>query len=234
MKILGRALVAPFDEFWESLGVETEIPTALIEQGHRSVFGADSYHPSPGVLPHWMNLPDAALSYHVAHELMHVVLRRRGYPTPLRGKSYTSESEEARVCGDIEEMIDHPSIESLLLPFPFDRTHIQQHLFKGAEQGLSESPVPEIGSLWWTTWACRFCELYFLLPYGDWLTLEEAYNRKCPAIAERGRDMMRIFSEEGYNNPSDALRTMVKCRDILGLEVTQQCIVFDPISGHHY
>lgn len=227
-------MAPPFDEFWEALGVESEVPTRLIEQGHGSVFGAESYRPSPGVMPGWMKLPDEALSYHVAHELTHVVLRRRGYPTTALGTRYDENSDEARVGGDLKDMVDHPALELLLGQFPFDRQHIQRHLFEGAHRGVMESPVPEQGSLWWATWVCRFCELHFLLPYGDWLTLEEVYNRRCPEIANKGRDLMGIMAEEGYGSPTEALRAMVRCRDALGLGEGERCMVRDPISGKSY
>ena len=89
----------------------------------------------PISLPSWMELPDDALSYHVAHELTHLVMRHRGFPVSGRGPQYGEDSLEARVGGDLEEMVSHPALEEMLKTFAFDRTHIQHHLFEGAPPG---------------------------------------------------------------------------------------------------
>ena len=89
MKVLGRQLVPPFDQFWDRFSTEIEVPTNLIEEGHRSVFGTEGHESGSPRLPRWMDLPDDALSYHVAHELTHVVMGGRWIPghrprTPVR------------------------------------------------------------------------------------------------------------------------------------------------------
>ncbi len=231
MKVLGRELVPPFDAFWDYVAPEIDIPTHLIEQGHGVVFGPESYREGSGSLPQWMELPDRALSYHVAHELTHLVMRRRGFPAGMRGLQYVEGSPEARVVGDLEEMISHPAMEEILKPFPFDRTHIQQHLFEGARRGLEGSPVPKFGTLWWATWACRFCELQFLLSRPQWLRLEVVYDGRCPDIADRGRELVGIMLREGFQTPDQALQAMIRARDSLGLREANCCLVLDPRDG---
>ena len=73
-----------------------------------------------------MSLPDSDLAYHVAHELTHRVLAARGYPRTVRGAGYPEDSAEARIGADLEEMVLHPPLESLLQPFGFTHHFIQR------------------------------------------------------------------------------------------------------------
>ena len=234
MKVLGRQLVPPFDEFWDRFSTEIEVPTNLIEEGHRSVFGTEGHESGSPRLPRWMDLPDDALSYHVAHELTHVVMSGRWFPATARGRQYGDESAEARVGGDLEEMVGHPALEELLRPFPFNRDHIHRHLFEGALKGIELSPVPEPGTLWWITWACRFCELHFLLPRHRWLRLEVVYDGRCRDIAVKGRELVDIMLRAGSGTPDQALEAMIGSRDALGLKDEDRCLVIDRRDGKAY
>ena len=113
-------------------------------------------------------------------------------------------------------MITHPALEDILQLYPFDRRHIQERLFKGALQGVANSPVPDSGSLWWATWASKFCELKFLLPRQAWSQLEDVYHHRCPDIADKGRELDGIMRQEGYSTPDQALAAMIKARDAVG------------------
>ena len=231
MRVLGRDLPPPFDEFWGLLGEEIGVDAGLIERGAVEVFGPEGYREGADRLPEWMEIPDPALSYHVAHELTHVLLRNRSFPASFRGQEYGPESSEARVGGDLEEMIVHPALEEVLRPFPFDKSHIQQHLFEGARRGLESSPIPEPGSPWWITWACRCCELRFLLPERQWIRLEVVFDGRCPEIADRGRELVEIMNTEGFLTADQALQAMIKARDALGLKEADRCLVRDPRTG---
>lgn len=231
MKVLGRELVPPFDTFWERFASEVDIPIHQIERGHMAVFGRAAYQEGSSKLPRWMGLPDGALSFHVAHELTHIAMRKRGFPSTMRGPQYGEDSPEASVGTDLEEMIGHPALEGLLSPFPFDKSHIQQHLFQGARRGLEGSPVPEVDTPWWVTWACRFCELQFLLTEQQWVRLEVVYDGRCPDIADKGRELAEIMRQEGFLTPDQALQAMTKTRDALALKEDDRCLVLDPRDG---
>ena len=90
MRVLDRELPPPFDDFWDLLGEETGVPIGLIEQGSAQVFGPEGYREGSDRLPGWMEIPDAALSYHVAHELTHILLRNRGVPRDPPGAGVRS------------------------------------------------------------------------------------------------------------------------------------------------
>jgi len=231
MKVLGHPLPQPFDDFWARLGPEISVPENLIALAHHSVFRDQAWDPDfPDDLPTWLSLPPGPLAYHVAHELTHILLLRRGYPRSIRGLPYSSDSEEARIGGDLEEMLHHHALEAVLQPFPFERWHIQDHLFNTASSGLETAPVPKPGSFWWATWALRYCELQFHLPPDRWQPIQDTYHRRCQDIAAKGQELAATIDSVGCNTPDKALQAMIKVRDALGLEEGQVCLVLDPRS----
>ena len=162
-----------------------------IEQRHSSVFGVqgiDLVTPDPP--PPWMELPDDDLAYHVAHELTHIVLRQRGFPKTGRGTPYGEDSAEARIGGDLEEMVLHSPLEKLLLPFGFNHDYIRARMLEGAMNGMVRSPVPvpEPGTPWSFTWAIRYCELQLELVPEQWDGLEAIYKERAPGVYDLGEE----------------------------------------------
>ena len=232
MKVLGRELPPPFDEFWQRFRAEIPVATELIETGHSAVFGDQGYDLSAPDLPGWAALPDDDLAYHVAHELFHIVQRGRGYPKTVRGRQYPPNSLEARIGGDLEELILHPPLEELLRgEMGFTNDFIRQRMLRGALNGVSSSPVPEYGAPWFTTWAIRYCELRIVLDAEEWAELEPVFKRRTPQVARLGDEMSAIVSEVGWGTREQALEALVGVRDSLGLRVNQIVLVIDPLTG---
>ncbi|MQF65015.1 hypothetical protein FIM04_02715 [SAR202 cluster bacterium AC-409-J13_OGT_754m] len=228
MHILGRNLITPFPSFWANHSAELDLCLEMINKADSSIFGPKQTHRGKELTPYWMNLPDGALSYHVAHELTHKIMTKRGFPSTVRGPHYNIDSPQARVGSDLQEMILHPGLEDILLPYAFDQTHIRQHLFEGARKGLEESPIPQMGTLWWITWSCRFAELYYLLTREQWLRLEVVYEGRCPDIAAMGNNLIALMTEHGFSTAPQAIRSMISARNLLGLQNNNQCFILDP------
>ena len=232
MDVLGRKLPPPFDEFWERFGSEIAVPVEYIETGHSVVFGnlgADLSAPNP---PEWAALPDDDLAYHVAHELYHIVQRGRGYPKTVRGRRYPPQSAEARIGGDLEELILHPPLEELLRgEMGFRNDFIRRRMLNGALNGVANSPAPEYGTPWFTTWAIRYCELQFTLTADEWAQLRAVFVERSPQVSRLGEEMVAIMREIGWGTREQALAALVGVRDSLGLQVNQIALVIDPLTG---
>ena len=222
----------PFDEFWERF--QPDIPVAIehIEAGHSVVFGDQGYDLSTPDLPAWAALPDDDLAYHVAHELYHIVQRRRGYPKTVRGPQYPPDSVEARIGADLEEMILHPPLEHLLrVEMGFTNDFIRQRMLQGSLNGIADSPVPEYGTPWFTTWAIRYCELQIILNAEEWAALEPVFRKRSPQVSRLGEEMIEIMNDVGWGTREQALEALIGVRDSLGLKVNQIVLVMDPTSG---
>ncbi len=200
MQVLGRELVDPFTEFWESVSQELKVDPDAIERGLGTVFGDQGVEFSASA-PRWMSLPDDDLAYHVAHELTHMLMRERGYPKTMRGIGYPPDSAEARIGEDLEEMVLHPSLESILEPFGFRHDFIIRNMASGALQGLQSAPVPEYGTPWHFTWAIRFCMLQMELPLELWTPLEAVYVERARAVTDLGRELLNIVVDVGWGTP---------------------------------
>ena len=231
MNVLTRELVPPFDAFWTDLGPEVPAPVEHIEEGHSSVFGAQGADRTAPELPAWASLPDQDLAYHVAHELAHLVMSQRGFPRTARGRQYPEDSAEARIGGDLEEMVLHPALEKLLLSYGFTRDFIQARMMNGALTGLSRSPAPDRGTPWFYTWAIRYCELQLELPEAQWLRLEAIYEAHTPGVSRLGRELLGIMQEVGWGSREQALEAIIRVRDTLGLKVDERVLVIDPQTG---
>ena len=232
MDVLGRELPAPFGEFWERFGDEIAVPVEHIEAGHSVVFGGQGADLSAPNLPAWAGLPDDDLAYHVAHELYHIVQRGRGYPKTVRGRQYPPDSVEARIGGDLEELILHPPLEELLRgEMGFTNDFIRGRMLQGALNGVANSPAPEYGTPWFTTWAIRYCELQIILNEDEWAELEAVFRERSPQVAQLGEEMRTIMNEIGWGTRGQALDALVGVRDSLGLRVNQIVLVMDPLTG---
>jgi len=232
MHVLDRELVEPFDAFWETFSIELPEIEALVGRGHSAVFGdqsADLTAPDP---PDWLSLPDPDLAYHVAHELAHILMTNRGYPKTIRGTGYSDDSSEARVGGDLEEMVLHPALQHLLEPFGFERGLILERMAAGALRGVRSSPVPERGSPWSFTWAMRYAELQSELPANLWSPIEAIYKERTPGISGLGQELAEIVLQGDCGTREQALDTLIQCRDTLGLRVDSRVLVLDPTTGN--
>ena len=231
MRALGRELVDPFDSFWEALGPEVPVAIEQIEEGVSAVFGDQAAELTAPDRPAWAALPEDDLAYHVAHELTHLVLAGRGFPRTLRRTGYPPGSAEARIGGDLEEMVIHPALHKLIEPFGFKWEFIQRRMFEGAVNGLKNSPAPAPGTPWSFTWAVRYCELRIELPDERWGMLQDVYGERSRWICELGEDLLVIMREVGWGTREQALEAMVKSRDALGMGVADRVLVVDGVTG---
>ncbi len=231
LTVLGRELTAPFDAFWQRFGDEIAVPIEYIEAGHSVVFGGQGADLCAPGEPAWASLPPTDLAYHTAHELMHIVQRGRGYPKTVRGAQYAADSHEARIGGDIEELITHPPLEDTLRELGFTNDHIRGRMLDGALNGIANAPPPEYGTAWFTTWAIRYCELKLSLAPPEWKPLETLFHERSRAAANLGEELVDIMQQVGWGTREQALEAIIAVRDMLGLQVKSIVLVLDPVSG---
>ena len=231
MKALGRALVAPFDLFWDEFADALPASADDVERGSSAVFGDQGADVTAPAAPRWASLPDDDLAYHAARELAMRLMESRGYPRAVRGEGYPPDSAEARVGADLAEMVLNPSLHEILAPFGFRRDFILRTMADGALNGLRAAPVPRYGSPWHFTWAIRHCLLAMELPAPLWTPIESLYDARAPRAAALGRELRAIMRETGCGSRERALAAMIKTRDALGLDVQDKVLVLDAATG---
>ena len=231
MDVLGRKLVNPFDSFWSEYSSEIGVLPELIQLGHSSVFGdqgADKLSPHP---PRWMELPDGDLSWHVAHEMSHLVVQSLGFPRTARGPQFEKDCPEVMIGGDIEEMVLHQVVDYIMKPFGFTNEAILTKMTQGALAGLKSSPAPSQGTPWFYTWAIRYSELKLTLDDVRWSPIDILYNERSPGTRELGDRILAIVNDVGTCTPQQALEVMVEIRDMLGFGLDNSILIVDPINS---
>ena len=231
MKVLGRDLIDEFTCFWSDIRDELDITEADINSGKHVVFGDQSIESHAGDYPGWMELPDRDLAYHVAHEVAHQLLRKRGYPRIARGTMYGPESSEARVGGDLEELVIHIPLDCLLRGYGMSPKVIVERMFTGTMKGICNSPVPEYGTPWFFTWAIRYAELSRTLTCAQMEEVDSIFKQRSNDVRSLGKEILEIL--EGFSDwsPSITKDAMIACRDILGLGVDERVLVVDGRDG---
>lgn len=231
IRVLGRGLPDYFERYWNIVSADVDVPVEYIEEGHSAIFGDKGFDITTPQMPDWMDLPDDDLAYHVAHELEHMAQRNRGFPKTIRGNNYPADSAEARIGGDLEEMIFHPPLEQTLRESGFKWDFIKSRLVEGVLSGVNGSPPPEFGTPWYFTWAIRYCELQMELSSEHWSHVEVAFLRSSPGVASLGEELVAIIRKVGWGTTEQALESLVKVRDSLGLKVNEVVLVMDPTTG---
>ena len=230
--MLGRDLPDYFLRYWDTISRDVDLPVEYIEEGHSAIFGDKGFDVTGPELPDWMGLPDDDLAYHIAHELTHLAQRNLGYPRTVRGRQYPSDSAEARIGGDLEELILHPPLEETLREAGFRWDLIKARLADSALNGISGSTPPEYGTPWFFTWAIRYCELKMELSPEQWGPLEGAFKTRSQGVVDWGEEMLAIIRDVGWGTREQALECLIKVRDSLGLKINDVVLVLDPTTGN--
>ena len=85
-------------------------------------------------------------------------------------------------------MILHPPLEELVRgEMGFTNDFIRGRMLQGALNGVANSPAPEYGTPWFTTWAIRYCELQIILNADEWAELEAVFQETQSASRAVGR-----------------------------------------------
>ena len=98
--------------------------------------------------------------------------------------------------------------------------------------GVATAPPPEYGTPWHFTWAIRHCLLSVELPLRLWTPLETLYAERAPAAARLGAELRETLEAAGWGTPDRALDAMIRCRDLLGLDVQDKVLVLDTSTGN--
>lgn len=158
--------------------------------------------------------------------------RSQAYPRTVRGPQYPPDSAEARIGGDLEELVLHRPLEQILGDAGFRWDLIKFRLYESALSGISGSPPPEYGTPWFFTWAIRYCELQLELSSSHWRKLEKAFRESAPGVVDLGEELVEIIRRVGWGSREQALDSLVQVRDSLGLKVNDVVLVLDPITGN--
>ena len=132
MKLLGHEYSERVDRIYKSLSPPPKVrpfPSAWLTTGQSPQFaGMHVYHPTHGDIV--FLVPEKAHEYTVAHELMHAVLRREGYPHFLSRPLRLEHNLVKLIVDSLEGAIVHPYLNQRLSNFEIavEATYAQELL----------------------------------------------------------------------------------------------------------
>lgn len=82
-------------------------------------------------------------------------------------------------------------------------------------------------------WALRYCYLSMTQSHRRWGRLREIFLKRAPDIAKKGEELINIIHKHGWENPDQALKSLIAIRGSLSL-TRAQVIVVDRRTGESY
>jgi len=233
MKILGKSLSRKFLQFYEEvkprLGMQVKFEVIRLSRlGY--LFGASKVENSIARVMLRTDLPRLAFEHTIAHELIHVLQTREGWPEASCGAKLSDDSIEEEVAGLIASLVLDLDVEDRLKKVSFDRSYSDGVRYSQKLRALQEKNVPRSGSPGWCQWAIHYAMASQTLSANRLRKLESLHLALAPRIAEKGKELVAILDRHGWKNPEQALESMVTIRDSLGL-TKEQIVITDRRTG---
>ena len=234
MKILGKSVSQEFLHFYEDLQprLGMQIKFEVIRPFRIGyVFGA--YDDSAGRVMLRADLPRPAFEHTAAHELLHVLQAKEGWPKASRGATLSEDCIEEEVAGLIASLVLDLDVEEQLRKLGFDRSYSDNVRYKQKLKALQGKNVPRLGSPGWCMWAIHYAIASQTLSASRLRKLETLHSALAPNIAEKGKELVAMLNRHGWKSPDQALRSMVAIRDSLGL-TKERVLITDRRTGIDY
>ncbi len=232
MKILGKSISKKLQCFYKDIAERIGVPI----QFERDPFMAmGDYRLENGVARIRLNtnLDKQHFEHTVAHELVHALKDSELWPTTVRNASLPDNSSEALVGSELLALVRDLSDSDNLKAAGFDSSYSDDIRYRNSKKALNKDPVPSIGTPAWCIWVLRYCYLLMTQSHRRWSGLREIFLKRAPDIAKKGEELIDIIHKHGWENPDQALKSLIAIRGSLGLTKTQ-VIVVDRRTGESY
>ncbi len=232
MKILGKSVSRKLQSFYKDIAERIGVPI----QFERDPFMAmGDYRLENGVARIRLNttLNKQHFEYTVAHELVHALKDSELWPTTVRDASLADNSPEALVGSQLLALVRDLSDSDTLKAVGFDSSCSDDTRYRNSKKALIKDPVPRVDTPDWYIWALRYCYLSMTQSHRRWSRLREIFLKRAPDIAQKAEELIDIIHKHGWENPDQALKSLIAIRGSLGL-TRAQVIVVDRRTGESY
>jgi len=168
-----------------------------------------------------------------AHELLHALQDAELWPTTTLIANLPENSPEARVGSELASLVRDLNVLETLQTLGFNADYSNDTRYRNSKRNLSRAAIPAHGSPMFYIWILRYCYLAMTQRPNRWARLRELYLTRAPSIATKGEELIAIIKKNGWNNPDQALTSMIAIRDSLGL-THEQVTVADRRTGNIY
>jgi len=232
MKILGKTVSNRFRLFYKDIVSRVNVPVRFERNPYQAM---GDYKLENGIAR--VRLDTSLIRPHfeetAAHELLHALQDLELWPTTVRSANLPNSSPEAIVCSELGTLVRDLNVLETLQILGFNADYSNDIRYRNSKRNLARAAIPAYGSPMFHIWILRYCYLAMTQRPNRWAKLRELYLKRAPSIAAKGEELIAVIKKNGWNNPDQALTSMIAIRDSLGL-THEQVIIVDARTGNEY
>lgn len=228
MKILGKGVSSKFQSFYEDIVALIGEPKFCRTRTPGS--GDCRLESGVAVVRLCTDLSKRHFEQHAAHELLHALQLVEGWP---RIRSRLPDQSAVVELGEmLQSIVLDLNVEDRLKQLPFESTWFADAQYRNLKKALMGN-IPLSGSLPWCKGPMMCAYASLTQPPKRWNRLRELHLKRAPHILEKGEELIAIMRKHGWNNPDQALASMISMRDTLGFASDQLTIVDGRTGRRH-
>ncbi len=180
------------------------------------------------------DLPPDAMRHTLAHELVHGLQRREGWPRAEANSDLGDDSSADEVAAMLQAIVHCTAAELRIAPLGLDGSWEQDQRHQ-AVRTLIRTPHPgadEEGTAAWAYWSLLYAYISLLHPPEHSRTLLHNIERALPAAGASGREAAALVRQHGYATREQALAAMLAVQEAMAL--APDVLVEDPRDGAVY
>ena len=178
-----------------------------------------------------MDLSRANFEHHAAHELIHALQIKQGWPSVI--SRHPPQSPVGALGGTLVSIVFDLDAEERLSQLSFDSTYILDAQYRNLKRAILDEDIPSTRSLRWRKGIMLYAYASFTQPTRRWDNLRKLFLRRAPHIESKGEELAYIIKKNGWNTPDQALTSLIAARQSIGLSSEQVGIV-DRRTEHRF
>lgn len=232
MKLLGKGVSSHFHSFYKEVEARLGWPIHFERNPHKAL---GDFRFENGIARIRLNadMNMQAMEHNAAHELLHAVQVQEGWPTTAHLTELGDQSGEALVGTELGALVLDLNVEEQLQLASFDKQYSDNRRYINTKKALQNVDVPPLESPRGHIWTLRYAYLCLTQSKTRRVKLRSLYLSKAPDIAKKGEEIITLLNQHGWNNPDQALTSMVAIRQALGL-TKEQVIIQVIITGKRF
>lgn len=230
MKILGKSVSSHFQSIYEDIVARIGVPKFYPNPPGQAL-GDCGFENGVVVIRLRTDMSRPNFEQNVAHELLHALQRAEGWPV-----LETRLPDQSVIFGIgvmLGSLVADFNVEDRLKQLSFDSTLVINAKYRNLKKALLEEDIPASGSDRWCRAAMMYAESSLTQPARRWNKLKELFLKRSPHIAEKGEELVSILKRYGWDNPDQALASMVAIRNNLG-RASDQVTIVDGVTGARF
>lgn len=217
MKILDKSVSQRFGSFYQEIVAQIgELRFCLTQTPGR---GECRFEEGTAVISLRTDLSRSSFEHQIAHELIHALEYKEGWPTVV--SRYPDASPIAELGSMLGSIVLDLNVEERLKPWSFESTWITDAQYRNLKKAILDEDAPSTGTLRWRKAAMMYAYASLTQPAKKWDKLKKLFLRRAPRIERKGEKLACILKRNGWNTPDQALASLIAVRKSIGLSSEQ-------------